>query len=93
MTSWRTANDRVVALEISEAGAADGAAPTPVAPELQELRDRYLGDPMIKRSFALLPSDVEMVDLDKVVVFQKSVNLRYAHQIGLGLPRDSARVT
>jgi len=40
---------------------------------------------MIARSFALLPSDVEMVDLDKVVVFQKSVNLRYTDQIGVAL--------
>jgi hypothetical protein len=85
MAAWRSANDRIAALEITEAGAADDAALTPVAPELQELRDQYLADPMIMRSFALLPSDVQAVDLDEVVVFQKSVNLRYAEQIGTAL--------
>jgi hypothetical protein len=85
MDQWRAASDQIATLTTTEANAADGADLTPLPADLQELRADYLADPMIMRSFAFLPTDIWMVDLDKVIVFQKTVNLRYARQIGTGL--------
>jgi hypothetical protein len=45
------------------------------------LRDRFLADPVVQRTFALVPIDVAMVELDRLVVFQKHVNLAYVHSL------------
>jgi hypothetical protein len=81
MEEWRRANDRVVAISASEAGTADDRATEPVPPELDQLRAEYLADPVVHRSFAALPSDVQMVNLDDLVVFQKVINVTYADQL------------
>lgn len=81
MDDWRRANDRVMALTVSEGGAADGRVTAAVPAELDQLRLDYLADPVVQRSFAALPSDVQMVNLDDLVVFQKSINLTYADQL------------
>lgn len=75
--AWRAANDHVIELETTEAGTADNAVIGDVAPDLLTLRERVLADPIVQRSFALTPIDVGVVELDRLVVYQKRINLAH----------------
>ena len=79
---WRAANDRIHALEKSEAGIADSPEVEALSPELKTVGDAFLADPLVERSYPLGNVSVGMVHLDNVVVFQKFVNLAYAQQLG-----------
>jgi hypothetical protein len=79
--AWRTANDHVLELETSEAGIADEATLGELEPELLPLRERVLADPMVQRTFALTPIDVAVVELDRLVVYQKHINLTHVERI------------
>jgi hypothetical protein len=70
----------VLAVERSEAGIADDVTIGELAPELMPLRERVLADPLVQLSFALTPIDVGMVELDRLVVFQKHINLSHVEQ-------------
>ena len=78
---WRTANDHVQQLEQDEIGLADnvgvGVLPAAVLP----LRDEVLASPIVRASFAITPVEIAMVELDRLVVFQKHVNLNYVREL------------
>jgi len=76
-SEWRLANDRVRELERLEAGIADDAAIQPPADSLAPQVERLLGDPAYQRSFSIVPARIGLVELDKLVVFQKHINLQY----------------
>ncbi len=88
MAEWRRACDHVAVLMQQEAAIADGVSVNPLPGELSQLAAAYLADPMVVRSFSVVPVDVMMVELDKLVVFQKVINLRYAQQLGTVLDKD-----
>lgn len=83
---WRRANDHVRQLEAREAGIADSPQLGPLPSELQPLRDQLIADPVYQRSFRIVPSDVAIVELDKLVVFQKHINLEFVRQLTQTLP-------
>jgi len=78
---WRNANDRVRQLEAEEAGFADSPPLGPLPPEAQPFRNQLLDDPVFQRSFRIVPADVVMVELDRLVVFQKFINLTFIQQL------------
>jgi len=80
-TQWRTANDHIHQLEKSEAGLADGLAAQPIDASLVHLQDAILADPFFQRSFAMIPASLGVVELDRLVVFQKQINLTYARTL------------
>lgn len=78
---WRAANDHIQQLEATEAGIADGATIGDLPAELQPLRQRVLNDPIVQRSYALTPIEVGLVELDRLVVFQKQINLAHVARL------------
>jgi hypothetical protein len=72
---WRVANDHVRQLESSEAGAADDATVASVPESLIPLAEAALQNPALQQSFALTPVSIGMVELDRLVVYQKAINL------------------
>jgi hypothetical protein len=86
MDEWRAANDRVRELETSEAGLADGPAIAPLPPELDDLRDAVLAEPAFHHAFRLVPTELAMVELDRMVVHQKHINLMYVKEVRERLP-------
>jgi hypothetical protein len=79
--AWRAANDHVIGLESSQAGIADDVPVPDLQPELLPLRDRVLADPIVQRTFAITPIDVAMVELDRLVVYQKHINLAHIERL------------
>ena len=78
---WRSANDHVIQLETDEAGLADNPTITPLAASLQTLADAVLADPIFRRAYRFVPSEIATIDLDQVVVVQKFINLAYVEQV------------
>src|SRR6266545_1840251 len=74
---WRTAAQVVDDLGQSEAGAADGQAPSPLPTQLQERAARYLSDPAVTTSYLASPPELGIISLDQLVVFQRQINVRY----------------
>jgi len=78
---WRAANDHVLQLEKEQAGAADAAAAGPIPGELAALAQPLLADPVFRRAYRFAPTDLAIVDLDRLVVFQKYINLAFVEEL------------
>jgi hypothetical protein len=85
---WRAANDRVKDLTETEAGLADGAEVDPLPEELLPLAEDVLGEPAYMQSFAVVPTELRIVDLNRLVVFQKNINMDYVRELQESLPTD-----
>jgi hypothetical protein len=78
---WRLANDHICDLEQKEAGWANNPPIGDLPPELDTLVNEVLRDPIFSRSFPFVPCDIKIVELDRLVVFQKQINLNYVRQL------------
>jgi hypothetical protein len=85
---WRAANDRVHALELTEAGAADGIATTPLPDSLRDREVALLADAAITATYSVVPVELALVELDRLVVFQKFIDLGYVGQLAERLPDE-----
>jgi hypothetical protein len=72
---WRRANDALRELERSEAGWADSPPIEPLPPELGPYADQLAGDPAFRQTHGFVPTEIGLVELDRLVVFQKHINL------------------
>ncbi len=82
---WRAANRYVRELQKAEKGWADDPVIEPLPRPLEPLRERLLEDPLFRRAFNTVPTDVGIVELDRLVVYQKFVNLGYREHFRRGL--------
>lgn len=80
-SEWRTANNRIHELESIESGIANDATIMEIDDKLESLKSSVLENPFFKKSFALIPSTIGVVELDKLVVFQKHINLSYTDML------------
>jgi hypothetical protein len=87
---WRAANDHVKELERTEPRWADDPDVTDLEAALQPLRDRLLAEPAMKQNFGFAPFEIGVVELDRLVVFQKHINVSYAEQLRSLLGDDPA---
>ena len=88
---WRSANDHIHELEIREAGIADSPPVLLLPPELESLRSKVLEDPIYRRSFQVVPSEIALIELDRLVVFQKCINLEYVARLKRSLGEQPAQ--
>lgn len=65
---WREANDLYYELEQEEAGIADGIECRPLLPELATCATEIEANAWFRSSFDNLPTTIELVELDKLVV-------------------------
>ncbi|SPH17252.1 hypothetical protein DEA8626_00768 [Defluviimonas aquaemixtae] len=75
---WRAANDYYGELEEREAGLADSMKQLPISEEMRPHIDAAKKDPRYSRMFDELPTEFEMVELDKLVLFQVRVTRTYS---------------
>jgi hypothetical protein len=81
MDAWRRGNDHLLALAETEAGYADGIEFGNMPAELAPLVDRALADPVMRRDYALAPVSIEWIELDRLVVHQKAINLAFVDEL------------
>jgi hypothetical protein len=81
---WHEANSIVQELQKSE----DGRADNPAFVSLLEFGDEYeplltelLKDPILQNSFNAVPTQLALVELDSLVVYQKDVNVTHTSRI------------
>jgi hypothetical protein len=75
---WHQARDLVAKLETEEAGIADDPAIRKLGPEYEPLLRALLRDPLIQGGFNTVPTEIAMVELDKLVVYQEHIDVTYA---------------
>jgi hypothetical protein len=78
---WRSANDHIRQLEADEAGAADNLTIGALSQPLARRAHDVLNDPVIQRGFAVVPIEIGVVELDRLVVYQKHINLAYVQAL------------
>lgn len=78
---WRQANTVLQQRASVEAGMADNQTVGTIPNDLQAVADMFMTDPAVAASYPVLPRTVGLVELDRLVVFQKQINLTYADQL------------
>jgi hypothetical protein len=78
---WRAAHDRLAQLRRAEEDWADDVRPQPLPAALEPLAAEVAADPIFQTSFAVLPTRVALVELDRLVVAQKAINLTHVQRV------------
>jgi hypothetical protein len=96
ISRWAAIQSQVQATVASEAGLPDTIEITAIPDALLPTIQAYVADPMFARQFQL-PTTIAFVEIDKLVAYQRMVNLKYiarlSQQIGENpAPEDLARV-
>jgi hypothetical protein len=78
---WNTASDYIRSLEKEEVGLADDPVITRLGPEYEPLLIEFLKDPLVQNGFNTVPTEVALIELDRVVVYQKHIDLTYIRQL------------
>lgn len=74
---WRAAAGHILKLEKSEAGCADHAAIQPLPERLQPLGEQFMRNPLVEHGFNTVPSQVGLVELERLVVYQHHIDLSH----------------
>src|ERR1051325_1302388 len=74
---WRAAAPYIQKLEKSEAGCADHPAIQPLPGHLEPLREHFMRNPLVEHGFNTVPTQVGVVELDRLVVYQHHIDLSY----------------
>lgn len=83
--AWRAANDVYHALETQEAGIADEVERLPLPRDLAPLVAELEASPHFGTTFDRMPTTVEMVELDKIVVSQRRVTKTFVDRLAARL--------
>ena len=78
---WRSARDRIKALTLEQSGIADSDVISSLPETFDNLASAVLSDSVVRQTFGVTPTSIAMVELDKLVVYQKVINLTYAAQL------------
>ena len=78
---WRSANDRVRELEQAESGFADNPVVGPIDPVAAPFLQAALASPSAQKTFGAVPVEWCTVELDRLVVYQRFINLRYVGEL------------
>jgi hypothetical protein len=89
---WRQANDHVIELEKTEAGIADGAAFSPLPEAVKPLAKQVRNEPSFQSNFRMIPTEFGVVELDRLIVCQKFINLGFVGMIKSTFPQNPTEV-
>lgn len=73
-------------LEMQERGWADNPSIQPLPAEMQELAELGLRQPSVRKLRHFAPRQWRLVEIDRLVVFQHTINLRFVEEIKAQLP-------
>lgn len=81
MDEWRNANNHLTHIEQVEAGLADNPPIQSVPDELKPLEQQVYINPIFQQAFQSVPTSLGIVELDRLVVYQKFINLGFVNQL------------
>jgi hypothetical protein len=80
-TGWRAAHDRLAKLRRAEEDWADDVRPRPLPAALEPLAAQVAADPIFRSAFDALPTRPALVELDRLVVCQKTIHLAQVRRL------------
>src|SRR5437879_5625922 len=78
---WKAANDYIRELEKEEAGMADAPPIGKLGREFEPLLIEFLKNPLVRHGFNTVPTEVAIVELDRLVVYQKHIDVTHAGRL------------
>jgi hypothetical protein len=81
---WHAAHDHIARLQDIEAGLVDNPPIVPLTQfgkKYESLLIEFLKDPVVNGSFNTVPTDVALVELDRMVVHQKHIDLTHVRAL------------
>ena len=85
---WRAANDLYFDLQQREAGAADNADCLPLPASLELLADELRAGAYYRAAYDTLPTTIEMIEIDKLIVSQMHIANVFSEHRALALGSD-----
>ena len=79
--TWRTANDHVKQLAGAEKNLCDANDVKSMSDEYSKFIDRVEQDPVFNHAFGVVPVNIALVEIDKLVVYQQTVNLDHVERL------------
>ena len=94
---WQAAHRHVQALEKIEAGIADNPLTRPLTEtetNYEPLLIEFLKDPLVRNNFNTVPTEIALVKLDQLVVYQKNIDLTFVESLkkNLGPATDDEEI-
>lgn len=86
MSAWRTLQPTVAELIEREAGLPDTVRMTAIPEHLRVQVASIESDPLFQKTFKLLPITFELVEVDKLIAPQRTVNLDYVERLRASYP-------
>ena len=81
LETWHRLRPRVAAMEAREAGIAETIRCAPIPPEFHAQVQRVTDHPLFQKTFQDYPGTFEVLEIDKLVAPQRSVNLSYVEEL------------
>jgi len=79
--AWQAAYQVVRRLEAEEAGIADDPPIGKLGPEHEPLLIEFLKDPLVHYGFNTVPTEVAIVELDRLVVYQEHIDITHSRRL------------
>jgi len=90
VSQWRAAHARIARRQATEADLADAPVIVPLPEPLTPLREALERDPVFRHGFSSVPTEIALVELDRLVVYQKHINLEFTRQLRTRLGPEPA---
>ena len=88
LQSWEQLQSRVATMLASEIGVAESIQLTAIPSEYEAVLQQYASNPLFQRTFAGLPTGFGIVEIDKLVAAQRTVNLDYVDRLVQSFPKS-----
>ena len=89
--AWQAAYQVVRRLEQEEAGVADDPPLGQLGPEYEPLLIEFLKDPLVHHGFNTVPTQVAIVELDRLVVYQEHIDITHSRRLEQKLGASPSR--
>jgi hypothetical protein len=92
VNEWREARAEALQVMADEAGIVDKIEVQELPEEMKSLAEQVLQEPSMHRLLSLVPRRWCMVEIDRLIIFQDSINLRHVDQLKKSMtPNPSAQ--
>jgi hypothetical protein len=81
LAGWEMLQPRLAALTYEEQGIANGVPLDPIPEEHRQLLNDITGDALFQKTFLNVPTGFALIEIDKLVAPQRTVNLEYVERL------------